>query len=124
MLPPNILIHRRYRVAQLIDVGGTGAVYQAYDQQRARTVALKQLLLDHQQAIRAFEREARILAGLRHPALPEVLDFFSAAEGQFLVMEFVPGDDLATLLQRNQQGFAIEQVLAWGDQLLDALIYL
>jgi eukaryotic-like serine/threonine-protein kinase len=124
MLQPNTFIHRRYQVTQLIGVGGTGAVYQAYDHQGARMVALKQLLLNHMQAITAFEREARILADLHHPALPEVLDYFSAAEGQFLVMEFVAGADLAALLQHNGQSFPLDQVAEWADQLLTVLTYL
>jgi len=124
MLQPNTCIHRRYQVTQLIGVGGTGAVYQAYDQQGARMVALKQLLLNHTQAITAFEREARILAGLHHPALPAVLDCFNAAEGQFLVMEFVPCADLATTLQQNGRSFPLDQVVEWADQLLEVLTYL
>src|SRR5689334_10122593 len=124
MLQPNTLIHHRYRVTQLIGVGGSGAVYQAYDQQHGQTVALKHLLLNHPQAVRAFEREARLLASLRHPALPRVLDSFSASEGQFLAMEYVAGDDLSTLLQRSRRGFPVEQTLVWADQLLQVLTYL
>jgi hypothetical protein len=64
------------------------------------------------------------LAGLRHPALPRVSDHFIEESGQFLVMEFIPGDDLATLLLKRGSPFPFGDVLRWGDQLLDALDYL
>ncbi len=71
-----------------------------------------------------FEREARLLANLRHPALPLVTDFFSEPAGQFLVMQYVPGADLATLLKERGEPFALGQVLAWAEQLLKVLVYL
>jgi serine/threonine protein kinase len=73
---------------------------------------------------RAFEREARILAGLRHLALPGVTDFFGDEDGQYVVMQHIPGDDLAELLARRGAPFAPEQILTWADELLDALEYL
>ncbi|HXG65640.1 MAG TPA: bifunctional serine/threonine-protein kinase/formylglycine-generating enzyme family protein, partial [Blastocatellia bacterium] len=67
---------------------------------------------------------ARLLAGLRHAALPVVSDHFKEGDGQFLVMQYIPGDDLATMLERNGSPFPVEDVLKWADQLLDALDYL
>lgn len=72
----------------------------------------------------AFEREARLLANLRHPSLPRVLDYFSEADSQFLVMEFIPGEDLSNLLTKRGRPFPINEVLRWADQLLNALDYL
>ena len=65
-----------------------------------------------------------MLASLRHQALPRVIDHFVDDQGQFLVMEFIPGDDLAALLQKRGAPFPIDQVLSWADTLLDALSYL
>jgi Protein kinase domain len=73
---------------------------------------------------RQFEREARLLARLHHPALPRVSDHFSEGDGQFLVMQFIPGDDLSEMLTRRQGPFPATQVISWADQLLDALDYL
>jgi parallel beta-helix repeat protein len=77
---------------------------------------------------RAFEREARLLAGLRHPTLPVVSDHFREKSDQFLVMQYIEGDDLGVMLERNSTVFAgletLRQVLTWADQLLDALDYL
>jgi serine/threonine protein kinase len=101
-----------------------GAVYEATDLRLTRTVALKETLVETDELRRAFEREARLLANLRHPALPKVLDHFSEGTGLFLVMEFIPGDDLGVMLEQGGRSFAPTEVLRWGDQLLDALEYL
>jgi serine/threonine protein kinase len=101
-----------------------GAVYEAEDSRLSRNVALKETLVETDELRRAFEREARLLANLRHPALPKVLDHFSEGTGLFLVMEFIPGDDLGVMLERRERPFAPEEVLGFADQLLGALEYL
>src|SRR5580765_5806729 len=101
-----------------------GAVYRAVDQRLGTIVAVKETLVSGDRFRRAFEREARLLATLRHPALPRVSDYFADGDGEFLVMEFVPGDDLWTLLERQQGPLPTDQVLRWADQLLGALEYL
>lgn len=74
-----------------------------------------------------FMREATILARLDHPSLPKVSDFFTGDERDFLVMDFVPGEDLRNLLlkaQRKGEFLPERLVLSWASQLADALIYL
>jgi serine/threonine protein kinase len=100
-----------------------GAVYEAFEERLSRTVALKETLVETDELRRAFERESRLLANLRHPALPKVLDHFSEGKDLFLVMEFIPGDDLGRMLDEGRT-FAPAEVLRWADQLLDALEYL
>jgi serine/threonine protein kinase len=124
MLAPDSLICNRYRVVRPIGQGGMGAVYEALDQRLRSRVALKQTLIDGTLYSDAFEHEAQLLANLRHPALPKVSDYFSDAEGQFLVMEYIAGDDLGSLLSRLGKPFPFEAVSRWADQLLDALDYL
>jgi formylglycine-generating enzyme required for sulfatase activity len=101
-----------------------GAVYLATDQRFGSTVALKQTLVNGENLRKAFEREARLLNGLRHAALPVVIDYFTEAEDVFLVMQYIPGDDLYTRLEKSGGPFRYEEVLLWADQLLDALDYL
>lgn len=101
-----------------------GAVYEARDERLGHTVALKETLVREDSLRRAFEREARILAGLYHPVLPEVSDHFIEGDGQYLVMRYIPGEDLAHMIQQRGAAFPVEQVIAWADQLLDALDYL
>ncbi|GAB4122296.1 MAG: hypothetical protein Fur005_39960 [Roseiflexaceae bacterium] len=124
MLPNNAILQNRYQIVAQIGRGGMGAVYKAIDTRLRNTVALKQTLVEGEAARRAFEREAQLLASMRHPALPKVIDHFTEEDGQFLVMEFISGDDLATLLHKNDKPFQTTEVLSWADRLLDALEYL
>lgn len=102
-----------------------GHVYEAVDARLNRTVAVKETLVETDELRRAFEREAHLLANLRHPVLPNVSDHFSEGGGLFLVMEFIPGNDLAMLLEgRGNRPFLAAEVLGWADALLDALEYL
>ncbi|HEX5733381.1 MAG TPA: protein kinase [Blastocatellia bacterium] len=124
MLTPDTILQNRYLIVRAIGQGGMGAVYLAKDQRLGSDVALKETFFKDERLRKAFEREARLLASLRHPALPKVIDHFSEADGQFLVMEFIPGDDLLDLMNSKGAGFPPGQVLNWADQLLDALDYM
>lgn len=128
MLVPGTLLQDRYLVHELIDQGGMGAVYRATDTRLNNTVALKQRTIADEASSSAFEREARLLANLDHPVLPRVTDYFIENEGQFLVMEYIPGEDLGTLLNRIGGALSniekLEWLLRWTDELLDALDYL
>lgn len=124
MPAPDTVLQGRYRIVRQLGRGGMGAVYEAVDERLSRTVALKERLVVTDDLKRAFEREARLLANLRHPVLPKVIDHFSEDDGQFLVMEFIPGSDLGELLQRRSRPFSPTEVAAWADDLLDALDYL
>ena len=123
MLSTNTILQDRYHVVRPLGRGGMGAVYEAFDKRLSRRVALKETLVEGDDLRHAFEREAHLLANLRHPALPKVLDHFSEAGGLFVVMEFIPGDDLGAMLD-VKHSFAEAEVLPWADQLLDALSYL
>ncbi|MFL6275724.1 MAG: serine/threonine protein kinase [Blastocatellia bacterium] len=124
MLTPDTLLQNRYLIGRLLGQGGMGAVYQATDQRLGHTVALKQTFFTDEMMLKAFEREARLLASLRHPALPKVSDHFTESNGQFLVMEYIAGNDLMTMLEKRGGPFDADQVVEWGEQLLGALAYL
>ncbi|HEV7798113.1 MAG TPA: protein kinase [Pyrinomonadaceae bacterium] len=124
MLAPDTVFQSRYRIVRLLGQGGMGAVYEAIDERLDTTVALKETLFADERLRKQFEREARLLARMHHPALPRVSDHFAEGDGQFLVMQFIPGDDLSQMIARKQGPFPPDQVLTWGDQLLDALDYL
>src|SRR5215204_5955941 len=123
MLTTDTILQGRYCILRPMGRGGMGAVYEAADMRLSRSVALKETLVETDELRRAFEREARLLANLRHPALPKVLDHFDEGGGLFLVMEFIPGEDLGRLLDTGH-AFAPAKVLGWAEQLLDALEYL
>jgi serine/threonine protein kinase len=124
MLVPETVLQGRYRIVRQLGQGGMGAVYEAIDERLDATVALKETFFADERLRKQFEREARLLARMHHPALPRVSDHFDEGEGQFLVMQFITGEDLAHMLAVKQGPFPPDQVLSWGDQLLDALDYL
>src|ERR671916_1848410 len=118
MIAPGTVLQNRYAVERQIGAGGMGAVYVATDRRFGSTVALKETFFDDATLRRAFEREARLLNRLRHHALPRVSDHFNESDGQFLVMEYIPGDDLSEMMEkRGGAAFPVEQVLHWADQL-------
>jgi serine/threonine protein kinase len=124
-LPEGFLLQNRYRIQELIGQGGMGAVYKVKDERLSSTVALKQNFYGGDETLRrAFEREAKLLANLNHQALPRVIDYFTETFGQFLVMDFITGSDLHSLIAQRNEPFPVKDVLDWADQLLDALDYL
>lgn len=124
MIEAGTFLQQRYRIDKKIGQGGMGAVYVATDERFGSTVAIKETLCMDDNFRKAIEREARLLNSLKHSALPRVSDHFEESDGLFLVMEYIPGDDIGTMLDPEKQAFTVEQVQKWADQLLDALDYL
>ncbi|MBI3652993.1 MAG: SUMF1/EgtB/PvdO family nonheme iron enzyme [Acidobacteria bacterium] len=133
MIADDTLLQERYKIIREIGQGGMGTVYLAKDLRLGNTVALKENFFTDERMIKAFEHEARLLAGLRHPALIRVFDHFSENDGQFLVMEHIAGDNLTEVLEKRKmrippvgvpKPFEVEEVMLWAEQLLDALDYL
>jgi serine/threonine protein kinase len=124
-LSPNTLLQNRYLIVNLIGKGGMGEVYLAIDQRLGSHVALKRTFFTDDEILAvAFEREARTLANLRHKALTKVSDHFNENGEQFLVMEYISGEDLTKRLDVSKKPFPMNWVLFWADELLDALAYL
>src|ERR1700730_16495754 len=101
MLASNTILQNRYRIIRQLQQGGMGTVYEALDERLDTTVALKESHFTEERLRKKFEREARLLARLRHPAMTRVIDHFTEGDGQFLVMDFIAGEDLWEMLQRN-----------------------
>jgi serine/threonine protein kinase len=124
VLAPDAILQNRYRIVRQLGRGGMGAVYEAIDQRLDAVVALKETFSVDDRLRRQFEQEARLLAQLHHPALPRVSDYFTEGNRAFLVMQFIAGVDLAEIIATQPGPLPRNQVIAWADQLLDALIYL
>mgnify|MGYP001043421381 CR=1 FL=1 len=129
------VLRGRYKIISTIGQGGMGCIYLADDTRlEGRQCALKEVEHDRslppdllQEARDQFFREATILARLDHPNLPKVSDFFSTGVRDYLVMDFVPGNDLRSLIiETRQKGHYLQEVevLNWAAQLADALEYL
>jgi serine/threonine protein kinase len=123
-LAPDTILQGRYRIVRQLGRGGMGAVYEAVDERLGISVALKETFSSETHMRKQFEHEARLLASMQHPALPRVSDHFVEADRAFLVMQFIGGMDLAKIIAQQPGPLPREQVIAWADQLLDALIYL
>jgi serine/threonine protein kinase len=118
------ILEGRYRIDALLGQGGMGAVYRAIDLKFNTLVAIKENRQFAPEGQRQFAREAGLLHQLRHPNLPRVTDhFFLPGRGQYLVMDYVEGDDLEQILAR-QGCLAQAQALGIIDRVLDALTYL
>src|SRR6478672_9036746 len=124
MIEAGKFLQQRYRIDKQIGQGGMGAVYVATDERFGSRVAIKETLCMDDNFRKAIEREARLLNSLKHPALPRVSDHFEEDNGQFLVMEYIAGDDVGSMLEPDHHRFPVDKVLKWADQLLDALDYL
>jgi Serine/threonine protein kinase len=125
----------RYRIRRIIGQGGMGCIYLADDLRlEGRQCALKEVEHDKtlpakmvQEARDQFLREATVLARLDHTNLPKVSDFFTNGPRDYLVMDYIPGKDLRTLMTESaeRKTFIPEMdVLNWSNQLADALSYL
>ncbi len=131
-LPPATLLKQRYRVRQTVGQGGMGAVYQAEDTQLGdRLVAIKEMSQGNlsgkqaQDAVANFKREAHLLAGLQHPNLPSIHDYFEEAGRWYLVMSFIEGGTLAEYLAHIRGGkLSLEETLRIGQALCNVLNYL
>ncbi len=119
------VIHKRYRIVRLLGQGGFGAVYRAWDVTLDRPCAVKESFETTLSGQRQFLVEARILARLSHPNLPRVSDFFTLpGKGQYLVMDYIEGQDLEELCGAAGGRLPESQVIPWIAQACDALSYL
>ncbi len=122
-LIPGSLLHKRYRILRTLGKGGMGMVYLAEDGTLNKQVAIKANFSLGEDSADQFLQEAHLLAALHHANLPRVTDYFIEIPYQYLVMDYLPGDDLQTLLEREGRQ-PLEKVLVWVDQLADALQYM
>jgi len=95
-----------YKVLAQIGSGGMAVVYKAEQPSLGRLVAIKELrteLANDESIIARFEREALAMAALGHQNIAHVYDFIQRASSMYIVMEYVEGIDLYTLLKRTER---------------------
>lgn len=117
-MPENILLNNRYQIEDRLGTGGMAMVYSAHDLMLERTVAIKLLRADFSRDAEfreRFRQEAKAAANLSHPNIVTVHDFGLDEERLFIVMEFVPGMDLKTILQRRGR-FSVNEALSLAVQ--------
>lgn len=118
------LLNKRYRIVEILGQGGMAAVYRAIDENLGVDVAVKENLFTTEEYARQFRREAVILANLRHQNLPRVTDHFVVEDqGQYLVMDYIEGEDLRQRMERVNI-LPDEEAIIIGVALCEALTYL
>jgi serine/threonine-protein kinase len=130
-LPPRTTLHGRYVIVKQMGQGGMGAVYQVTDLRLPGKVwALKEMsaaaltsAAERALAVDAFQQEARLLATLDHPNLPQVVDYFEEGGKHYLVMDFVEGELLEEIVARSGP-LPEATVVGLAAQLCDVLEYL
>jgi len=107
------LLGDRYQLQQTLGTGGMAVVYKAWDLRLERPVAIKLLRQDfsRDEAFRErFRQEAKAAANLSHPNIVTVHDFGLDAGRLYIVMEYVPGTDLKSLIKRHGK-FTVEETI-------------
>jgi len=123
-LEPGSCLNNRYRIVEVLGQGGMAAVYQAIDENLGVEVAVKENLFTTEEYARQFRLEATILAGLRQPNLPRVSDHFVIEpQGQYLVMDYIEGEDLRERLDRLGP-LPEQEVIILGVAICDAMAYM
>ncbi len=126
------ILRERYKLTTIVGQGGMGNVYRAEDiRLPGRLCAIKEVKANpdlpsemQRQAAHQFLREASVLARLDHPTLPKVSDFFNENGRDYLVMDYVPGDNLQQRIEKAANGIEEVSIRHWANQLIDALTYL
>ncbi|MEQ8192530.1 MAG: protein kinase, partial [Candidatus Eremiobacterota bacterium] len=123
----------RYSILKIIKSGGMGTVFMGIDKNLGKVCAIKELILRfsaidgiNEISIEMFEQEAKLLSSLNHTSLPRVYDYFAVNDKYYLIMDYIVGDDLLTIMNENnyERGFPEEQVIDWAIQICDVLSYL
>jgi len=119
------VIAGRYELEELVDHGGMSSVYRGRDRLLERNVALKILhphFIDDPEYVERFRREARAVAQLSHPHIVTVIDRGSADGHQFIVFEYVEGENLKQLVERAGP-LGVERATELGIEIADALAF-
>lgn len=124
-LPAGTILEKRYKIIKLIKSGGMGAVYKAVYEKFDSICAVKELLSRSKSSDEWFKREAKLLYNLHHTNLPKVSDYFIENGRYYLVMTYIKGEDLDTILQKEgTPGLPEDKVVTWAKQILEVLDYL
>ncbi len=130
-MPPNAntspppIVRDRYQLLAWLGQGGAGMVYKAHDSLLDRDVAIKFLnpaLTGSEVGVR-FLREARLVAKLAHPNIMSIFDVGEDQGWNFLVLEYIPGTDLHTLMEKSGKAVSAREVVQILQAVLPALAY-
>jgi len=119
------VLQNRYRIVKQLAQSGMGTIYLAHDEVLNVDVAVKENLYTSAAHSEQFKEEATILAGLRHPSLPRVIDHFVVeGVGEYLVMDYVEGQNLQECVESRDEPLTEAEVVRIGAVICDALGYM
>jgi eukaryotic-like serine/threonine-protein kinase len=133
LLNQGAVLENRYEVLRIAGRGGMSTVYAARDlrfRHVERLCAVKEMHVsapdDKTRVLRIanFEQEAAMLATLSHQAIPKIFDFFSDGGLVYLVLEFIEGQTLESIIDNSKEPIPEASLLDWALQILDVLHYL
>ena len=119
------LIVDRYELEEVVGTGGMSSVYRAHDRLLERDVALKVLhdqFGEDGEHVERFRHEARVVAALSHPNIVTVIDRGEQNGRQFIVFEYVAGENLKSLIQREAP-LSEDEAVELGLQIARALAF-
>ena len=129
-LAPGIRLKNRYQIIKLIGRGGQCIVYLTYDQFSGKSVVVKCHIdqsTDYQertQNLQLFLKEHLFLSKLFHPSLPRAYEHFEEQNKHYLVVDFVPGQNLEQVLKSRPGPISEKEAIDWGIQIAKTLNYL
>ena len=124
------LIGKRYRLEKALATGGFGIVYRATDIRDGKAVAIKEMIAADPKEFTLrqtfFRREAEILKQLQQvPIVPRIYDLLEEGQTAYLALEFIPGDNLLSILEKPEgKPFPISVVATWGARICEVLTYM
>ncbi len=129
MVGEGSLIDGKYLVLSEIGRGGMSVVWLSRDVRLNKLWAVKEvgrsaLGADGIPVVQTLVREAELLKGLDHPALPRIVDIVEDEDSVVVVMDYVEGESLASVLRSARGGLPESDVIRWGEDLCDVLSYL
>jgi eukaryotic-like serine/threonine-protein kinase len=133
VLKPGTVLQNRYRILDVLGVGGMSTVYRSRDLRFTsveRLCAIKEMFNStedpklRQLRLSNFQREASLLATLTHSAIPRIYDYFEQQGTIYLVLELIHGHDLETSLSQQGEPFEEETIIDWTLELVNVLEYL
>lgn len=133
LLKPGTVLQNRYRVLDVLGVGGMSTVYRARDLRFTsveRLCAVKEMFNStedpklRQLRLSNFQREAALLATMTHSAIPRIYDYFEQQGTIYLVLELIHGHDLETLLGQQGEPYEEPAIIDWTLELCSVLEYL
>ena len=131
-LPIGTVLDGKFKIVQVLGEGGMGTVYKVELVGRPGYYrAVKELLInlntsaeERRSAIERFDKEIDLLFSLKHPHIPSFLLSFQERGNYYFVMEFVPGQSLDKMLEKNKGPLNEEDVIKWMMQVCEALSYI